>query len=101
MASNQLKFNVDDAKSTRDTIKAKATQIDNTMKEVKSSMQSVSSWWKGDAVSSFIGQYDKISKDVTKLIECVNTIATQLDEQARAQAEEDGDIARKLNKTIQ
>lgn len=99
-ATNQLKFNVSDATSAKKTIESKAKEIESTMKEVKTSMQSVSSWWKGDAVNNFIGQYDKISKDVTKLIECVNTIGAQLEAQAKAQQEEDADIAAKLNQTI-
>lgn len=98
--ANQLKFNTSDALSAKKTIETKAKEIDSTMKEVKSCMQSVSSWWKGDAVTKFIGQYDKISKDVNKLIECVNTIGKQLEAQAKAQQEEDADIAAKLNQTI-
>lgn len=97
-ATNQISFNVSDALTSKGKIEAKAQEIDTIMKEVKSTMDSVKPWWKGDAVNKFTAQYDKIEKDVKQLIESVNTIGKQLESQAKAQQEEDAAIAQQLNK---
>lgn len=98
--SQQLRFNADEAMSAKGKLDQKATEIKGIMGEVKSTMTEVASGWKGDAANKYIAQYDKIAKTVDELIKCVNTIGEQLEAQAKAQREEDTEIASMLENAI-
>lgn len=100
MASGaNMEFNTANATKVSKNITNRASEIDVAMKQVKQQMDSVSSWWVGDSQKAFTAQYEKISGNVKKLIESVNTISKQLEETSKAKIAEENAIKAELNQT--
>ena len=83
-----MEFDVARARTTTKNIDQRAKQLQQEMKKVKSSIESVASWWKGDSGNKFKAQYSKIEADVNKLIKSVENISAEVKAAADAKEKE-------------
>lgn len=85
--ATQFLFNANEVKGVASKLKQKATKLQSTQRELKTTINKVSSWWEGESESAFIEQYNKFEPSLKELEELAKAIAKQLDDIAKLKME--------------
>ncbi len=94
--ADRIKLSTSEAASAVRTIKAKASEAQNTVNQLQRDINNVKSWWEGDSAVAFVGEFTKSKKEFDKMIECINKYADLLKKAIEIQQKADADIARQM-----
>jgi len=94
--ADKIKLSASEASSAVRTIKAKATEAQNTVNQLQRDINNVKSWWEGDSAVAFVDEFTKSKKEFDKMIECINKYGDLLTKAIQIQQEADQKIAQQM-----
>lgn len=94
--ADRIKLSTSEASSAVRTIKAKASEAQNTVNQLQRDINNVKSWWEGDSSVAFVEEFTRSKKEFDKMIECINKYADLLKKAIEIQQKADSDIARQM-----
>lgn len=92
--ANEFLFNPAQVDGVANKLNQRASQLESAQKELKTTIEKVSSWWEGESQAAYIQQYKNFEPSLSELSKLARQISKQLKEIAQIKKENE---ARRAN----
>lgn len=94
--ADRIKLSASEASAAVRSIRGKAQEAQNVVKNLQRDVNNVRSWWEGDSAMAFVDEFTRSKKEFDKMIECINKYGDLLTKAIEIQQKADADIARQM-----
>lgn len=94
--ADRIKLSASEASAAVRSIRGKAQEAQNVVKNLQRDVNNVKSWWEGDSAMAFVDEFTRSKKEFDKMIECINKYGDLLTKAIEIQQKADADIARQM-----
>lgn len=94
--ADRIKLSAGEASAAVRSIRGKAQEAQNVVKNLQRDVNNVKSWWEGDSAMAFVDEFTRSKKEFDKMIECINKYGDLLTKAIEIQQKADADIARQM-----